>query len=153
MFYIVIGHFRKGYLKQNVTPYMHCLAYHIPFFILSFGCIKKFAEQGVEKNNIIKMIHQRKSSKWDGPSEGLQIRKILEYAYQENIGRSKRQYVNKSDYWEKDIFSIHSARRRNILAEIKEADNTANQFNLENLQDMLTNIQVKKQDCAIEKIF
>jgi hypothetical protein len=74
--------------------------------------------QGVEKNNIIKMIHQRKSSKWDGPSEALQIRKILEYAYQENIGRSKRQYVNKSDYWEKDIFSIHSARRRNILAEI-----------------------------------
>jgi hypothetical protein len=49
MFYIVIGHFRKGYLKQNVTPYMHCLAYHIPFFILSFGCIKKFSGQGVEK--------------------------------------------------------------------------------------------------------
>jgi hypothetical protein len=56
--------------------------YHIPFFISSFGCIKKFSGQGVEKNNIIKMIHQRKSSKWDGPSEALQIRKILEYAYQ-----------------------------------------------------------------------
>jgi hypothetical protein len=64
------------------------LAYHIPFFISSFGCI---SGQGVEKNNIIKMLHQRKSSKWDGPSEALQVSKRLEYAHQENIGRSKRQ--------------------------------------------------------------
>jgi hypothetical protein len=141
--FLYIGNFRKVYLKQNVTPYMHCLAYHIPFFISSFGCI---SGQGVEKNNdIIKMIHQRKSSKWDGPSEALQVRKRLEYAHQENIGRSKRQYVYKSDYWGKDIFSIRSAKRQDILAEIKEADNTPNQINLENLrdkelQDMLTNI-------------
>ena len=126
---------------------MHCLAYHIPFFISSFGCI---SGQGVEKNNdIIKMIHQRKSSKWDGPSEALQVRKRLEYAHQENIGRSKRQHVYKSDYWGKDIFSIRSAKRQNILAEIKEADNTPNQINLENLrdkelQDMLTNIPGEK---------
>jgi hypothetical protein len=159
MFYIVIGNFRKGYLKQNVTPYMHCLAYHIPFFISSFGCIKKFSGQGVEKNNdIIKMIYQRKSSKWDGPSDALQARKRLQYAHQDNIGRSKRPFVKKSDYWEKEIFSLRSAKRQNILAEIKEADNTStpNQINLENLsdkelQDMLSNIQGEKQDCAIDK--
>jgi hypothetical protein len=41
------------------------------------------------------MIYQRKSSKWDGPSEALQVRKRLEYAHQENIGRSKRPFVKK----------------------------------------------------------
>jgi hypothetical protein len=47
--------------------------------------------------------------------------------------------------------SFCSAKRQNILAEIKEADNTStpNQINLENLsdkelQDMLSNIQGKK---------
>jgi hypothetical protein len=57
----------------------------------------------------------------------------------------------KSDYWEKYFFSLRSAKRQNILAEIKEADNTStpNQINLENLskkelQDMLSNIQGKK---------
>ena len=97
------------------------------------------------------MIYQRKSSKWDGPSEALQVRKRLEYAHQENIGRSKRPFVKKSDYWEKKNFSLRSAKRQNILAEIKEADNTStpNQINLENLsdkelQDMLSNIQGEK---------
>jgi hypothetical protein len=46
-------------------------------------------------------------------SESLQVRKRLEYAHQENIGRSKRPFVKKSDYWEKEIFSLHSAKRQN----------------------------------------
>ena len=44
-----------------------------------------------------------------------------------------KDYVKKSDYWEKDIFSIRSTKRQDILAEIKEADNTPNQINLRKL--------------------
>lgn len=137
----------------TVWPTTYHFLYH-PLAVL-----RNFLGKVQKKNNdIIKMIYQRKSSKWDGPSEALQVRKRLEYAHQENIGRSKRPFVKKSDYQEKEIFSLRSAKRQNILAEIKEADNTStpNQINKENLsdkelQDMLSNIQGKKQDCAIDK--
>jgi len=66
---------------------MHCLLYHIPYFISMYGSLKMFSGQGVEKNNdIVKMIHQRKSSKWDGPTDALKVRKRLEFAHQENVG-------------------------------------------------------------------
>ena len=42
---------KPGYSRARVTPYMHVLVYHIPFFIQQYGCIKKFTGQGVEKNN------------------------------------------------------------------------------------------------------
>lgn len=66
-------------------------------------------------------------------------------------------YVKKSDYWEKDIFSIRSTKRQDILAEIKEADNTPNQINLK--KTLVTKIyktclpifRGKKQECAIDK--
>ena len=42
---------RQGYERPRVTPYMHLIPYHIPFFIKSHGSFKKFSGQGVEKNN------------------------------------------------------------------------------------------------------
>lgn len=48
---------------------MHYLVYHIPFFISSFGCIKKFSGQVVDQSNNIKMIHQRKSASCSPSSE------------------------------------------------------------------------------------
>ena len=33
---------RPGYGKQWVTPYMHVMVYHVPFFIQKYGCFKKF---------------------------------------------------------------------------------------------------------------
>jgi hypothetical protein len=35
--FLQLGEFRKGYFKQHVTPYMHCFAYHVPFFISKYG--------------------------------------------------------------------------------------------------------------------
>lgn len=68
--FLNLGQYRKGFFKKNVTPYMHCLLHHIPYFISMYGSLNMFSGQGVEKNNdIVKMIHQRKSSKWDGPTE------------------------------------------------------------------------------------
>lgn len=62
-----LGGKRMGYEKRRVTPYMHCLPYHIPKFIEDHGCFKKFTGQGVEKNNdCAKKIFFQKSNKWDG---------------------------------------------------------------------------------------
>ena len=36
---------------DSVTPNMHCLAYHVPFFTKKYGKLLRFSEQGVEKIN------------------------------------------------------------------------------------------------------
>ena len=36
----------EGYQKKNVTPYMHCLVYHVPQQIRTHGNIIKFSGQG-----------------------------------------------------------------------------------------------------------
>ena len=45
-----LGGIRPGYEKCRVTPYMHVMVYHIPYFIQEYGSIKRFTGQGVEKN-------------------------------------------------------------------------------------------------------
>ena len=40
---------RPGYTRPRVTPYIHTLVHHIPFFVKMHGCLKKFTGQGVEK--------------------------------------------------------------------------------------------------------
>eukprot|EP00731_Ephydatia_muelleri_P024481 Em0016g752a len=41
----------EGYQKARVTPYMHCLAYHIPDQIRRYGNLRMFSGQGVEKHS------------------------------------------------------------------------------------------------------
>lgn len=61
---------REGYQPSNVTPYLHILLYHVPFFVSKYGSLSKFTGQGVEKtNDIIKQIHQSKSNKLDATAE------------------------------------------------------------------------------------
>jgi hypothetical protein len=38
---------RKGF--DSVTPYMHFLVYHVPFFTKKYGKLLRFSGQGVEK--------------------------------------------------------------------------------------------------------
>jgi hypothetical protein len=40
---------RKGF--DSVTPYMHCLVYHVPLFTKKYGKLLRFSGQGVEKIN------------------------------------------------------------------------------------------------------
>ena len=40
---------RKGF--DSVTPYMHCLVYHVPFFTKTYGKLLRFSGQGVENIN------------------------------------------------------------------------------------------------------
>ena len=42
-----------GYSKDRVTPYMHVLAYHIPYFIKKYGSIKQFSCQGMISDMIM----------------------------------------------------------------------------------------------------
>ena len=40
---------RPGYTRARVTPYMHLIPYHLPFFVHKHDCFKTFSGQGVEK--------------------------------------------------------------------------------------------------------
>jgi len=148
-----VGEIRKGYFKQHVTRYMHCFAYHVPFFISKYGNLSKFSGQAVEKNNdVIKSIHQRKSSNWDGPFEALKFRKRLEYANNENIARPKREYIKQSNWWQCDIYTQRKEKK------IQQKIQAANMCNLTDngtgidlessteveLQSMLSDLQSKK---------
>lgn len=42
---------RVGYERKRVTPYMHVLFAHVPFFLNIYKCLKILTGQGVEKNN------------------------------------------------------------------------------------------------------
>ena len=37
----------QRFQEKNVTPYMHTLAVHVPYFIKEYGNIKKFSGQGM----------------------------------------------------------------------------------------------------------
>ena len=52
---------QEGYQPTNVTPYMHVLLDHVPYFVERYGSILQFSGQGVEKtfNDIVKQIRQK----------------------------------------------------------------------------------------------
>ena len=67
---------RKGY--DTVTPYIHVLVYHIPWFSKQFGSLCKFSGQAVEKcNDLIKTIHHLKTNKHDPAVDALKCRKRI----------------------------------------------------------------------------
>ena len=43
-----LGSMCQGY--QNNTPYLHCLVYHIPYCVVTYGKLVNYSGQGVEKN-------------------------------------------------------------------------------------------------------
>jgi hypothetical protein len=43
---VSVGGKVDGCGKKQVTPYMHCLVYHVPNFMKKHGGVKKFAGQG-----------------------------------------------------------------------------------------------------------
>ena len=49
--------FLSVYQTKNVTPYIHLLICHIPEFLIKYGTIAPFAQQGLEKLNDIITQH------------------------------------------------------------------------------------------------
>ncbi|XP_046557388.1 uncharacterized protein LOC124266631 [Haliotis rubra] len=104
----------SGYNERNITPYVHCMVYHVPFMIQKFGTLRSFSCQAFEKrNDVIKKIHQRKSNKWDPTVEALQICKRMEESSKST--RDKRQYIKrKPEYWNEEIQQNRRAKRAKL---------------------------------------
>ena len=49
--FLSLSNKRKGYNECNVTPYMHTLLYHVPYFVKTFGSLRKYSCQTVETTN------------------------------------------------------------------------------------------------------
>ena len=107
-----LGGTRQGYSKDRVTPYMHCLVYHIPYFIKLHGSFKKFTGQGVEKNNDdAKKAYFQKSNKWDAAKDILELESRQEHLKKHE--REKRPYRKQNtNYWNNDITEIRKKRHK-----------------------------------------
>ena len=115
---------RLGYDK--VTPYMHCLLYHVPTVISRYGALSTFSGRGIEKlNDEIKLIHQKRTNKVNQTVDDLTMRKRLELLFSEDdLKRSNRAYVKKDDqYWSQGKRESCAIKRKHIIEEI-EAVNT-----------------------------
>ena len=102
---------RKGF--DSVTPYIHCLVYHVPFFTKKYGTLLRFSGQGVEKiNDDTKQIHHSKTNKWDATVDALQVRKRKEHLTSENCECDKRNYTKgTNEYWSDIIFKQRAAKK------------------------------------------
>ncbi|XP_071107750.1 uncharacterized protein [Haliotis cracherodii] len=112
--FLSLGPHLSGYTEKNVTPYVHCMVYHVPFMLRKFGTLRKFSCQAFEKHNdVVKKIHQRKSNKWDPTVEALQICKRMEESSKSK--RDKRQYTKRRPkYWNEEIREVRSAKRAKL---------------------------------------
>lgn len=54
--------FLTVYQTKNITPYVHCLAYHVPEFIAKYGTLSRFSQQGLEKLNDVTTQHFLRST-------------------------------------------------------------------------------------------
>ena len=114
---------REGYQPKNITPYLHVLLYHIPFFVGKHGSLSKFSGQAVEKtNDILKHIHQTKSNKLDATRDALVVRKRMEEGYNDGF-RKKRKYEKVNDhFWAVEKSKLVQAKKQKIDQEQKEAE-------------------------------
>ncbi|CAB3981176.1 Hypothetical predicted protein, partial [Paramuricea clavata] len=103
---------RVGYRRDNVTPYMHIMCYHVPVFIEKYGSIKQFTGQGVEKNNddAKRMVFQ-KSNKWDSVKDVL-CTESRQWDLK-NCQRQKNCYTKRNlEYWDETIKRQRKERRQ-----------------------------------------
>ena len=124
--FLGLGSMRQGY--QHITLYLHCLVYHIPYFVVTYGKLVNHSGQGVEQiNDDIKQIHQSKTNKYDATIDALKVRKRIEYMYLKTAGceRIKRDYNKKSErYWDDEIYHQRSAKKSRIMEEMKNVAET-----------------------------
>ena len=117
---------RKGYETKRVTPYMHCLVYHVPRLIKEQLGIKKFSAQGMEKlNDIAKSVHLQHSNKIDACASILKA--SLRQLHLQDQRRESREYTKrKHDYWQEDILTKRQRVPISNLVSGSERDNDSN---------------------------
>jgi hypothetical protein len=103
---------RKGYARSNVTPYMHAMVYHAPYFLTKYKSLKIFTGQGVERNNdFARTTVLQKSNNWNAAADVLRIeaRQWVLRSYE----RNKRQYTkHNTDYWESEMPEVRTKKRK-----------------------------------------
>ena len=81
------------------------------------------AREWKKTNDIVKQIHQARSSKIDATTEALICRKRLEIGYSESNVRTKRKYEKTDDrYWSHEKSKQMLTKKQKIQTEMKEAD-------------------------------
>lgn len=126
---------RPGYNRTRVTPYMHLIPYHLPFFVQRHGCLKQFTGQGVEKNNDeAKKIFFNKSNRWDAVRDILQTEsRQWDLRHQE---RQKAQYTKrKLEFWGQGISQARKQRKQEIdnqYSSVTPEDNMSSSAQAEN---------------------
>ena len=104
-----LRHTRPGYTRPRITPYMHIMCYHVPFFIQQYGCFKKFTGQGVEKNNDAKRVLFQKSNKCNAAKDIL-FMESRQWDLKEHE-RNKGTYTKRnSEYWNVEISNQRKKR-------------------------------------------
>jgi len=95
---------REGYERKRVTPYMHIMVGHIPWFLQMYKTVKIFTGQGVERNDdVARSIVLRKSNKWD--SVGNVLRQESRQWQLKNMECQPRTYhKRKADYRDEGIY-------------------------------------------------
>ena len=49
----LFGHWKEhAGSSEDVTPYMHCMVYHVPAMLKKFGSLRQFSGQGMCKINV-----------------------------------------------------------------------------------------------------
>ena len=112
--FISLNGLREGYERKRVTPYMHIMVAHIPWFLELYSTVKIFTGQGVERNNdVASSIVLRKSNKWDSIGDILRLESRqwhLKHRERKPRSYSKR----KTAYWEEGIYK---RRKENVAPE------------------------------------
>ncbi len=103
---------REGYEHSRVTPYMHIMVAHIPWFLQMYKTVKMFTGQGVEKNNdVARSIVLRKSQHYDSVGDVLK-HEARQWTLR-GAERDTRKYVKRNaNYWETIIFEKRFCKRQ-----------------------------------------
>ncbi len=140
--FLKLAPLRKGYKKTKVTPYVHTLEAHVPYFIKEHGNLKQFSGQPTEKvMDDMKKIHQKASQKLDAAREALVVRKRIELLHNEGCQRKPRKYEKKDKKWWGE--GIRQTRRRK-MAQI-QAERVELHINPEDLSEPKLRLLLKKK--------
>jgi hypothetical protein len=101
----------EGFQKKYVTPYIHCMVYHVPQQLRQHGNLLQFSGQGVEKNNDHAKHNFYSSNRHDPCGEVLRTEKCLEQL-ESSCRRQKRPYRKRNEeYWNGRITEERASQR------------------------------------------
>ncbi|CAB4023603.1 Hypothetical predicted protein [Paramuricea clavata] len=111
-----------GYTKENVTPYMHAMVYHVLTLMRKHGGIKKFTGQGIEQNNDdCRSINLTKSNKWDAAKDVLLVSNRVEIL--SSFRRTPSMYPKRNaQYWDNDLKEKQAKIKHKMKDENKQID-------------------------------